>query len=89
MRFELRLFAHQCHIHERLVLQQHFDGVHHVHQVVVPPETVLRRRVHVRYQLRTADGRKQTNKTRVVRHGTLYEGVYKNGKKILIITIFF
>lgn len=45
--FELSLFAHQRHVHESFVLQQYFDGVHHVDQMIVPPETILRR-VHVR-----------------------------------------
>lgn len=44
--FKLRLFADQRDVHEGFVLQEHFDGVHHVDQVIVPPETVLRR-VHI------------------------------------------
>lgn len=51
VRFELSLLADQSDVDQSFVLQQHFDGVHHVDQVIVPPETVLRR-VHIRDQLR-------------------------------------
>lgn len=48
--FELSVFANQRDVHKSFVLQKRFNGVHHVDQVIVPPETVLRR-VHIRYQL--------------------------------------